>query len=278
MRLKPASWLSWQVCGLIGLSLVTGAAAGAAIAAGVFMQDIEPLSREMQRRGTRIALLEMLVQQSLPGTTTSLADAPSANVSPQQAPAAAPHSFPTAGVSTQGPAVSATSRTHVAAGVPTALMPPRPAVAAQEGHVAAAPARAQVPPASLPRTHGVAGAPASPMPPRPAVAAQEGHVAAAPAPPASPSLPVQPAAAAAEIQPVTGEELLIALKAKVEGFAAAKAGVRALDKNAVHLRNGGVVRIGQTFPSGEKLLQVDPENNLVLTNRRQMLLFFTEGS
>jgi hypothetical protein len=231
MRLKPASWLSWQVCGLIGLSLVTGAAAGAAIAAGVFMQDIEPLSREMQRRGTRIALLEMLVQQSLPGTTTSLADAPSANVSPQQAPAAAPHSFPTAGVSTQGPAVSATSRTHVAAGVPTALMPPRPAVAAQEGHVAAAPA-----------------------------------------PPASPSLPVQPAAAAAEIQPVTGEELLIALKAKVEGFAAAKAGVRALDKNAVHLR------IGQTFPSGEKLLQVDPENNLVLTNRRQMLLFFTEGS
>lgn len=73
---------------------------------------------------------------------------------------------------------------------------------------------------------------------------------------------------------VTMAELSDAQKTKIEGVSSDKAGVLRIDKDGVHLKNGSHVKIGQKFPSGEKLLQIDLENSKVLTSDRQMLLFF----
>lgn len=74
---------------------------------------------------------------------------------------------------------------------------------------------------------------------------------------------------------VSGEEVLDAMRNRIEGVSADKAGVVRVDRDAVLLRNGTAIRVGESFPSGERLLLIDHENARVVTNQRQMLLFFS---
>lgn len=241
MRLSVAGgWLSWQLCLLLLLAVLGGGGVGAVVAGGLFLSEAEGISREMQRRETRIQLLELLVQQQLPDVVASLEEqvppAPAAPASAPSAPAPAPQPAPAA--------------------KPAAGAAPQERTTPAAKHVAA-PAPAPQPSARSRQ------ADASPPMPVPAATA-----AAGPGPVAAPTTVV-----AAE--PVTGEELFAAERNRIEGVAAEKAGVKALEAKTVLLRNGSVVRVGQRFPSGEKLLFVDHVNNRVVTDKRQMLLFFS---
>jgi hypothetical protein len=243
MRLRPGGWLSWQLVLLLLLTLVCGGAAGALGATILYLQEAEPLSRELNRRSTRIALLEMLVQQHSPDQVASLEGSASAAAGTAPVPAAPASAAATTAALVTAPAVPA-----------RAVPAPAPIV------VAAAPAVAPRPP------YQVAMARQAPPP----AARQVAPGGAAPA-----AAPAAAEARAEPAEPVTGDELVAAMKARIEGVAGDKAGVKGLEKGAVLLRNGGVVRVGQLFPSGEKLLQVDHENNRVVTTKRQMLLFFS---
>lgn len=230
MRLRPTGWLSWQLALLLLLTLVCGGVVGMLGATITYLQEAEPIARELSRKTTRIALLEMLVQQQVPDSYDSLEASPAADAAGVLHAVGRLHAQPAA--ATAPPvAVLKPAAPHSARSAPqvVAVRPTRPAVAE----------------VLLPET---ASAPAAPA--------------------AAPELRPEPVAA------VTGEELLMAMKGRIEGVSGEKAGVKGVEKGAVLLRNGGVIRVGQLFPSGEKLLQVDPENNRVITNKRQMLLFF----
>ncbi|MEJ8837688.1 hypothetical protein [Ramlibacter sp. AN1133] len=236
--------MSWQLAALLLLSLVTGAAGGALVALNVFMQDAEPIARELARKNTRIQLLELLVQQHSPASYDSLASVPQPPVA-SSVPAATP----------------ATSATHSVA--PAAHLSPVPARQARTDARTSTKSAAAAPAAMPLPAMTIAAKPQLPQ----AEAARQAEI---------PSSVEQKVTRPAPTEAVSGEELVLAMKARIEGAPAQKAGVKSLEKGAVVLLNGGTVRVGQVFPSGEKLLQVDPENNRVVTTKRQMLLFFQE--
>ncbi|MDF2461874.1 MAG: hypothetical protein K0Q43_109 [Ramlibacter sp.] len=64
----------------------------------------------------------------------------------------------------------------------------------------------------------------------------------------------------------------------VEGVSFDKAAVAKLERGAVHLRDGRQIPVGGSFPSGEKLLAIDPDNSRIITNQRQILLFGQQAS
>lgn len=236
MKLRPVSWLSWQLSSLLVLTLVCGLAVGALVATTVYMAEAEPVARELGRKTSRIELLELMVQQEVPDTYAAL------DHSGQKAP-----DVPEA----QAVVATGASGAGGAPRQPSPVAPPR---------------------SSAPVIRQARATPELPVGraivPKPAPQAVH-------ASPAGPGVTVDPPVLApAAAEGVSGEELLLAMKARIEGVPAEKAGVRSVEKGAVLLRNGSVVRVGQSFPSGEKLLQVDVENNRVVTSKRQMLLFF----
>lgn len=60
--------------------------------------------------------------------------------------------------------------------------------------------------------------------------------------------------------------------ADVEAVTLREAKVERLERNAVVMRGGGVIRVGQAFPSGEKLMAVSPERKMITTDQRTILL------
>jgi len=66
--------------------------------------------------------------------------------------------------------------------------------------------------------------------------------------------------------------------ARVEGVSASLAKVARIAPEGVYLTNGKLVRVGERFMSGERLLKVDAENNRIVTDERQLLLFFGVAS
>lgn len=94
-------------------------------------------------------------------------------------------------------------------------------------------------------------------------------------PPSPPVAATAPPVAVAPVEAVSPEEVAAAVRAsRVEGVSAEKAKVARLSKEGVHLSSGRLVRVGERFGSGEKLLEVDPQNSRVVTSERQLLLFF----
>ncbi|MBQ0916974.1 SH3 domain-containing protein [Hydrogenophaga aromaticivorans] len=47
-----------------------------------------------------------------------------------------------------------------------------------------------------------------------------------------------------------------------------QAGIAGIDSSGIHFRSGRRVAIGEPFPSGEKLLSIDPRNARIVTDRR----------
>jgi len=75
-------------------------------------------------------------------------------------------------------------------------------------------------------------------------------------------------------QPVSPEALAAArAQNKIEGIDAAKLGVDRIEAGAVVMRSGGRVQLGGRFPSGERLLFVDPANAQIITDARTILVF-----
>ena len=154
------------------------------------------------------------------------------------------------------PSKNASAAKVAAAGAkPAAALPqaPRPPAAkAPEKSGPAAVALVAAPPAE----------PASTA--RPTVARENAHKASA-----------DEAGADAGLVIPTPAEVATAVKTlRIEGVSADKAGVERLSATAVHLRAGRVVKVGALFPSGERLLAVEPENGRIITNQRQILMFF----
>lgn len=251
--MKFSNWLSWQVI----LLTLTAAGLGAAFAAlgVIFMliDDTNDLAVDLNRQTARVQLLESFVMQQTTHDVAAL-DAqaaagetgpvvPTPGASPTtQVPVPKVASVPVKAVSRVPPqAVAATVRppdlTSVSTQARAAASAPNAVLAGREPRAAAAP--------PSPAASAIAGAAVSTLP--------------ATAPPPS----------------VTGEELIEATRtARVEGVTAEKAGVKALERNVVLMRNGSFVRRGERFPSGEKLLMVDVENGRLVTDQRQLLLFF----
>lgn len=59
---------------------------------------------------------------------------------------------------------------------------------------------------------------------------------------------------------------------KVEGVSASRVGVKELTEEAVVVRNGDRIKVGDRFPSGERLLRVDPGASKIVTDQRTILL------
>lgn len=62
----------------------------------------------------------------------------------------------------------------------------------------------------------------------------------------------------------------------LETLSAAKVGVKFLFANGVLMHNGKIIRLGDAFPSGERLMQIDLDNNRVLTSERHISLVFNQ--
>lgn len=235
--MKFRGWLSWQLWVLSTLVFFAGGAVGIVVAGWLYLGNLATLAADINRKTSRIQLLEFLALQHLPSSGVLALD----SAVPPGAEAAS------AGATTY---VSPTPRpTGTVAQVPTKSPAPPPlATAAQKPKLAAAP-----------------------IPAKPASIAGASEVRTPTA-----VVTTEPVAVVMEpgMRPVTGEELIQALRFKIEGVNAGKAGVAKLDKNGVHLKNGTLVRPGELFPSGERLLSVDYENERVVTSKRQMLLFF----
>lgn len=91
-----------------------------------------------------------------------------------------------------------------------------------------------------------------------------------------PRSPVRTPSPARQSDAVTAEEIAAAVAtSKVEGVPADKARVAKITADGVYLSSGKLIRPGERFSSGERLLQVDPANNRVVTSERQLLLFFS---
>lgn len=117
---------------------------------------------------------------------------------------------------------------------------------AQGQATVAAPAPAQ--PASPPGTHAL---------PRPPVASSGAGAADSPADDA-----------------ITPELVAQARRTnRLEGMDGAKLGVRRVDSAGVELKDGRTIRPGGRFPSGERLLAVDPSSGQIVTDRRTILVF-----
>jgi hypothetical protein len=107
------------------------------------------------------------------------------------------------------------------------------------------------------------------------------------APPAKPQVASVPPVAAAGASvaiasPITAPDTILvtadmvsaAKKTnKIEGVDGAKLGVLKVNATDVSLKNGGRIKIGDRFPSGERLLSLDPENEQIVTDKRTILVF-----
>lgn len=60
---------------------------------------------------------------------------------------------------------------------------------------------------------------------------------------------------------------------KIEGVNGAKLGVSHINQRSVTLHNGGEIRIGERFPSGERLLALDPDGAQIVTDKRTLIIF-----
>lgn len=156
-----------------------------------------------------------------------------------------------------------------------ALDVPNPSAAPAAPPMPGAKAAGQARPPAAPTAARAAVMQVAPTRRVPAVAVVAPQSSQGPQVPTSPR-PVHSDAASADSSPaVTPEEISAAVaNAKVEGVPAEKARVAKISSEGVLLSNGKLIRPGERFGSGEKLLQVDPSNNRVITSERQLLLFF----
>lgn len=264
-RLNP-SWPLWA----IGISAgVLGTALGAVTIMSYHVAFAEQAEQNASVLRARVAILEVALNRAQPYVMQLEQEQKEAQASLEQASPEAQQ--PTA--TQEQPAFTATAP---AVTTPTPVTtPPAPAQHARPPASAAVTTSQAV---SKPPVAQVAVKPAPvasqhkpPAQPQPAAAAKP---ATPPAPVTQQPAPVQ-ARPAPTSQPaaVTAEELALAMKNKIEGVTATKAGILRLQPDVVEFTSGRKVRKGEIFPSGEKLLSVDPKTGRVITNMRQLIIF-----
>lgn len=86
--------------------------------------------------------------------------------------------------------------------------------------------------------------------------------------------PGKPEAEKAALKSASADAHLLPQQHPLQAVSAQAAGLRSLDSRGVVLANGQSVDVGGYFPSGEKLISVDPKDNEVVTSRRTLVLFF----
>jgi hypothetical protein len=251
------SWPIW----VIGLaSAAIGALGAAYLMTSYYSGVVAEGAHQATTLKARVAILEVALNQAQPYVIRLEADQgpattppPSVTAEPLPGVAIAPAQQPVMPAPAAASPVTAPA-TPVTQPAPKPVSPP----------VQAQPARpAQVQPQAV--TKPQAQAPASvAQQPTPPVAAN----------PATPAAAKVEAAQAPVAQAVTQEEITAAMKGKIEGVTAAKAGVKRLYLDGVEFVSGRIVRRGEIFPSGEKLLSVDPSTGRIITNQRQLIVFF----
>jgi hypothetical protein len=244
-RFKSA--VSWHIWAIFGLGAVLGISLGCLLGYWVYIEQSTATGVELVRQGARVKLLEaMIVRQS--AHDISALDKPPAP--PEVAvESAAPVATPEPQKPAQGPAQK-----------PTQEIAP-----ARKSAIAVSPAKRAEP--------SVAVQTRPPAKPTQVASAAEPKQPAAPTEDAPKVVPPAVTVSPPKAEPVTPAELAAASAVRLEGVSSERAGVLRIERDGVVLKNGSVVRPGERFPSGEKLLQVDPENARVITNERQMLLF-----
>jgi hypothetical protein len=107
------------------------------------------------------------------------------------------------------------------------------------------------------------------------IASQESHLVQSTSSPAQPHQSAPPSSANQAGTVTVSADMIAAAKrtTKIEGVEFSKIGISKINDNSISLKNGTVIRIGDQFPSGERLLSVDPENSQILTDKRTILAF-----
>lgn len=297
--MRFARQFSPELATLVVVSAIFGGLVGVSIASAAYLVRASTVATELAQSTARVKFLEGLVEEgtrfgglevvpslvvaeaSLPETTqvaeSSIKDQvippklqSEANVSsPQVLPSPSPDipaqaEAPTRALVTPDKEASAAAKpAPIAAKVP---VPARPVAKPQQP---SAPNRAQTAP---PEKMSVAS-PASVVNSSPAPA---GHSAVeAPVPAVSPERRQEGTVVTDDRYRVSAGEIKATLEnGRVEGVSAQKAGVSRIGPGLVRMASGREVRVGEVFPSGERLLQVDPANNRLVTSDRQILLFF----
>ena len=250
MNLK--GWMSWQISLVCAGCTLFGAGAALVVNAHIVQADMASVAGDLRRKSERVKLLEGLVlQQSRTSVARALDQAPE----PQRAPtdeAAAAQAEPVQKVSAPP------------APPPDTASPPDKDVVSSGGDRAREKAKVATKPRTPPVTT-VATAPAAVAASSPAAVREQAH---------SVRAGVDEAAQETTAAPTAAEVAAVVKTARIEGVSADKAGVERISAGAVHLRGGRTIKVGSSFPSGERLLAVDPENGRIITNQRQILMFF----
>lgn len=277
-------WMSWQMALICAGCLMTGAGSAFVTTVFVMQSDMATLAGDLKSKTLRVRLLESLVlQQSRSDVAVALdqippAAADQAQVVRSEADVRVPPI----------PDQAQPAPTQVAAAVPS---PPSVEIAPHASVQSSADQRISDQEKKkghrdkerLKQLNAKDGVRAR----KEAASVASDGQAVNPAPATSGSAPAEvavtaPAAVkdqaqqgAPEVTQVpTATEIAAALKsARIEGVSAEKAGVERLSAAAVYLRGGKVIKVGAAFPSGERLLSVDPDNGRIITNQRQILMF-----
>lgn len=234
LRLELGSQSLWPLYALGATGVITVIC----IAGATFSQITQKQTREASLSTQRAVARVQLLRSTLPSGAAGAATASAAQAVP--IPVASVASAPLA----SGPA-PATTTTVTAAAVPN---PARPAQAPRLARTPTKPA----PTARAERSSASETAPAPRNSPPPAVQA----------PVATPLANVTP-------------EMVASAKTtnKIEGIDGARLGVSQIGADTVFLKNGSSIKIGGKFPSGEVLLQLDPDNGQIVTTKRTLLVF-----
>lgn len=246
---------------MLGMAcFVLGMAVAAAVLATMMRQDRQTAATQLHAAEQRIALLtQALATQSDAVIDLSISPAPAqptpeflgsaATFGRQPTPSASPPLQVASGIEAPRPAAERRAAT-------TPPKPPSPVASSSPGP--SQPARmaaAQTSTSQDPTTQPPAAQP------RPAAPAPDRSQAA------------QTAQGPAQTAPVSAEALAQARQRnRLEAVPPAKIGVDSVEAGAVRMLNGSVVSVGQRFPSGERLLSVDPQLREIVTDSRTILL------
>lgn len=275
--------LSLEVLTVAGASAAVGCLLGVGVASAAFIMKSTYVAADLARSTARVQFLEGLVEQ---GTSFgSLQDPVSATppalqdsrVAQLAGPSPAADNLPkVAAVAEMPTPVNAVSASAPAARpVAPPVQPLKSAEVAPPPKIAASPpspAQTALKPVNRPTAPAQTPVAGKPAVVRPAVAALPIAVVAK-AVVESPKI-VPPAPVVEPVRVSADEVAAVLENGRVEGVSAQKAGVLRFSDGGVQMSSGRVIRVGERFASGEKLLQVDSGNNRLVTSDRQILLFF----
>lgn len=69
------------------------------------------------------------------------------------------------------------------------------------------------------------------------------------------------------------QEKIVDKDMPLEAASAKDLGINKIESGYIALRSGVLVRIGESFPSGERLISADPQNGQIITDRRTIVVF-----